>query len=95
MVKLERSLEAEVKRRADADRQMQAHFDEEVKGISERVAAQYAELSGSFRTSVEGLARTLQDLHAIVKWGGGLRGGAGRGGALMCCGGGCWRGGGV
>jgi len=67
MVKLEKSLEAEVKRRAEADRQMQAHFDEEIKGIAERGAAQYAELSTSFRTSVEGLARTLQDLHAIVK----------------------------
>lgn len=67
MVKLEKSLEAEVKRRAEADRQMQAHFEEEVKSIQDRVASQYAELSSSFRTSVEGLARTLQDLHAIVK----------------------------
>lgn len=35
--------------------------------MAERSAAQYAELSSSMRTSVEGLARTLQDLHAIVK----------------------------
>lgn len=45
----------------------QAHFEEEIKAIQDRVASQYAELSSSFRTSVEGLARTLQDLHAIVK----------------------------
>lgn len=67
MVKLEKSLEAEVKRRAEADRQMQTHFEEELKAIQDRVSAQYQELSSSFRTSVEGLARTLQDLHAIVK----------------------------
>ncbi|KAI8470508.1 MAG: striated microtubule associated system I fiber component [Monoraphidium minutum] len=67
LVKLEKSLEAEVKRRAEADRQMQAHFEEELKAIQDRSAAQYAELSSSFRTSVEGLARTLQDLHGIVK----------------------------
>ncbi|GBF88940.1 SF-assemblin [Raphidocelis subcapitata] len=67
MVKLEKSLEAEIKRRAEADRQMQSHFDEELKALQERTASQYAELSSSFRTSVEGLARTLQDLHAVVK----------------------------
>jgi hypothetical protein len=46
---------------------VQSHFEDEIKSIQDRVASSYAELTSSFRTSVEGLARTLQDLHAIVK----------------------------
>eukprot|EP00879_Flechtneria_rotunda_P024096 GHRR01025536.1.p1 GENE.GHRR01025536.1~~GHRR01025536.1.p1 ORF type:complete len:222 (+),score=61.04 GHRR01025536.1:295-960(+) len=65
--KLEKSLEAEVKRRTEADRQIQSHFDAEVKGLQEKLNSNYAELSSAFKTSLEGLARTLQDLHGIIK----------------------------
>lgn len=67
VARLEKALEAEVKRRSEADRQMQAHFEDELKAAADRSAAQFAELSSSFRTGLEGLARTLQDLHAVVK----------------------------
>lgn len=60
-------LQAEVKRRTDADRQIQSHFDSEIKSLQERMNSNYAELSGAFKTSLEGLARTVQDLHSIIK----------------------------
>lgn len=33
----------------------------------DKLNTSYAELSGAFKTSLEGLARTVQDLHAIIK----------------------------
>lgn len=38
-----------------------------VKPVQERLNTNYAELSGAFKTSLEGLARTVQDLHSIIK----------------------------
>jgi hypothetical protein len=35
--------------------------------LQDKLNASYAELSGAFKTSLEGLARTVQDLHAIIK----------------------------
>lgn len=35
--------------------------------LQERMNSNYAELSGAFKTSLEGLARTVQDLHGIIK----------------------------
>lgn len=35
--------------------------------LQERLNSNYAELSGAFKTSLEGLARTVQDLHSIIK----------------------------
>lgn len=67
IAKLEKSVEAEVKRRSEADRQIQSHFDSEVKALQDRLNSNYAELSGAFKTSLEGLARTVQDLHSIIK----------------------------
>ena len=60
-------VQAEIKRRAEADRQMQTYFEGEVKGLQDKLSSQYAELSGAFKSSLEGLARTVQDLHAIIK----------------------------
>jgi hypothetical protein len=59
--------QAEIKRRAEADRQMQTYFEGEIKGLQDKLSSQYAELSGAFKSSLEGLARTVQDLHAIIK----------------------------
>jgi len=36
--------------------------------VQEKLASNYAELSGAFKNSLEGLARTVQDLHNIIKW---------------------------
>jgi hypothetical protein len=60
-------LQAEIKRRGEADRQMQGYFEGEVKALHDKLNAQYAELSAAFKGSLEGLARTVQDLHAIIK----------------------------
>eukprot|EP00878_Enallax_costatus_P018289 GHUV01019247.1.p1 GENE.GHUV01019247.1~~GHUV01019247.1.p1 ORF type:complete len:224 (+),score=76.17 GHUV01019247.1:41-673(+) len=65
--KMEKSFEAEVKRRTESDRQIQTHFEAEIKALQEKMSSNYAELSGAFKTSLEGLARTVQDLHAIIK----------------------------
>lgn len=35
--------------------------------LQERLNSNYAELSGAFKSSLEGLARTVQDLHTIIK----------------------------
>jgi len=67
IAKLEKSLEAEIKRRAESDKQIQVHFESEVKGLQERTALQLADLQAAFKTSVDGLSRTMQDLHTIIK----------------------------
>eukprot|EP00775_Hariotina_reticulata_P010153 gene10153-10311_t len=65
--KLEKGVEAELKRRTEADRQIQLHFEGEIKALQEKLAGNYAELSNAFKNSLEGLARTVQDLHSIIK----------------------------
>jgi hypothetical protein len=35
--------------------------------LQDKVTCSYAELSGAFKASLEGLARTVQDLHTIIK----------------------------
>ncbi|KAF6256136.1 striated microtubule associated system I fiber component [Scenedesmus sp. NREL 46B-D3] len=67
ITKLEKGFEAEVKRRTESDRQLQTHFDSEIKSLQDKLNASYAELSGAFKASLEGLTRTVQDLHAIIK----------------------------
>eukprot|EP00877_Chromochloris_zofingiensis_P007535 jgi/Chrzof1/3034/Cz12g09040.t1 len=60
-------MQAEVKRRSEADKQIQTHFESEIKLLQDKLNTQYVELSTAFKTSLEGLARTVQDLHAILK----------------------------
>lgn len=67
LAKLEKSLEAEIKRRAESDKQIQTHFEAEVKSLQERTAIQLADLQAAFKTSIDGMSRTLQDLHTIIK----------------------------
>eukprot|EP00878_Enallax_costatus_P025223 GHUV01026971.1.p1 GENE.GHUV01026971.1~~GHUV01026971.1.p1 ORF type:complete len:161 (-),score=41.40 GHUV01026971.1:666-1148(-) len=43
-------------------------LDPKLSSLQEKMSSNYAELSGAFKTSLEGLARTVQDLHAIIKW---------------------------
>eukprot|EP00878_Enallax_costatus_P042714 GHUV01050165.1.p1 GENE.GHUV01050165.1~~GHUV01050165.1.p1 ORF type:complete len:322 (+),score=61.78 GHUV01050165.1:181-1146(+) len=42
-------------------------LDPKLSSLQEKMSSNYAELSGAFKTSLEGLARTVQDLHAIIK----------------------------
>ncbi len=38
-----------------------------IQALGEKLAGSYSELTVAFKTSLEGLARTVQDLHAILK----------------------------
>lgn len=67
VVKLEKSLEAEIKRRAESDKQLQAHFENEVRTLQERTSLQLTDIQQAFKGSLEGLSRTVQDLHSIIK----------------------------
>ncbi|KAG1677714.1 hypothetical protein FOA52_001026 [Chlamydomonas sp. UWO 241] len=65
--RLEKGMEAEVKRRAESDRQLQAHFEGELAALAERSAVQHAEVQGSLKQGIESLSNRMQDLHAIVR----------------------------
>ncbi|GAX74372.1 hypothetical protein CEUSTIGMA_g1820.t1 [Chlamydomonas eustigma] len=65
--RLEKGLEAEVKRRAESDKQIQSHFEGELRTLAERSAVQHAELQNSLKQAVESLSNRMQDLHAIVR----------------------------
>lgn len=67
VAKLEKGLEAEVKRRSESDKQLQAHFESELKTLQDRVVIQFSEVQGALKSGLEGLSRTVQDLHAIIK----------------------------
>ncbi|MEW5301329.1 MAG: hypothetical protein WDW36_004194 [Sanguina aurantia] len=67
ITRLEKSLEAEVKRRAESDKQLQSHFEGEIRSLAERQAQQYSEMQGSLRAGVESLTARVSDLHQVVK----------------------------
>lgn len=59
--------QAEVKRRAESDRQLQTHFEGELRALQERSAAQHAELHTSLKQGVDSLSTRMQDLHSIIR----------------------------
>jgi hypothetical protein len=59
--------QAEIKRRAESDKQLQAHFECELRGVQDRLGMQVMELHSTTKATTEGLSRTVQDLHSIVK----------------------------
>ena len=58
---------SEVRRRADAERAAREAVEGELSALSAKLQSQVAELAGAFKASLEGLARTVQDLHGIIK----------------------------
>jgi len=67
VLKLEKALEAEQKRRAESDEQLHGAFTEAVRGARDKAAAQHDEVSGEFKACLEGLARSLRDLQQVIK----------------------------
>lgn len=65
--RLEKGMEAEVKRRAESDKQLQTHFEGELRALHERTSSQHAELQNSLKQAVESLSNRMQDLHSIVR----------------------------
>lgn len=56
-----------MKRRAESDKQLQSHFEGEIRSLAERQAQQYSEMQGSLRAGVESLTARVSDLHQVVK----------------------------
>mmetsp|Transcript_27178 Transcript_27178/g.69192 ORF Transcript_27178/g.69192 Transcript_27178/m.69192 type:complete len:278 (-) Transcript_27178:593-1426(-) len=65
--RMEKSLEAEVKRRAESDKQLQSHFEGELRALQERMAAQTVEMQSALKSAVESLSSRVQDLHALIR----------------------------
>jgi len=65
--RLEKSMEAEVKRRAESDKQLQTHFEGEIHTLQERTAVQILELQNALKSAVESLSNRVQDLHALIR----------------------------
>lgn len=59
--------QAEVKRRAESDKQLQSHFEGEVRALQERTATQHADMQVSLKQAIESLSNRMQDLHSIIR----------------------------
>jgi ketosteroid isomerase-like protein len=59
--------QAEIKRRAESDKQLQSHFEGELKMLSDRLTLQMGELQSAVKSSLDGLSRSLADLHIVIK----------------------------
>mmetsp|Transcript_444 Transcript_444/g.1145 ORF Transcript_444/g.1145 Transcript_444/m.1145 type:complete len:273 (-) Transcript_444:1052-1870(-) len=67
VLRLEKSMEAEVKRRAESDKQLQAHFEGELRVLHERSACQVAEMHNSLKSAIDSFSSRVQDLHAVIR----------------------------
>jgi SF-assemblin/beta giardin len=63
---LEGSLQAEIARRHDADRALQAHFDAELHKLSERTAGEAKQLQLAIKGGVEQLNRSMRELNCSL-----------------------------
>ncbi|GIL59437.1 hypothetical protein Vafri_14118 [Volvox africanus] len=65
--RIEKSVEAEVKRRAESDKQLQSHFEAEIKTLQERQVQQFQDLQLALKSAVESLNQRITDLHSLVR----------------------------
>lgn len=56
-----------MKRRAESDKQIQAHFDAELKSLAERQLQQFTDLQLALKSTVDSLNQRVSDLHALVR----------------------------
>lgn len=56
-----------MKRRADSDKQLQSHFEGEIKSLQDRSAAHISELQSALKTAVESVSSRIQDLHSLIR----------------------------
>lgn len=59
--------QAEIKRRAESDKQLQSHFEGEIRAVAERTAAQHADMQNALKQAIDSLSNRVQDLHTIVR----------------------------
>ena len=59
--------QAEVKRRAESDKQLQSHFEGEIRTLAERSAAQFSDMQNSLKQAIDSLSNRMQDLHSIIR----------------------------
>ena len=62
-----RSLEAEIIRRAEADKALAMKFDAEIKAMEERFALHMREVQAGIKTSIDGLGRTFGELRSAMR----------------------------
>ena len=67
VTKLERSLESEIKRRADADAQLQAHLETEMKAAQDKIMLSVREHSLGLKASIDALGRSFAELHGALR----------------------------
>ncbi|GFR51740.1 hypothetical protein Agub_g14186 [Astrephomene gubernaculifera] len=65
--RIEKSVEAEVKRRAEADKQLQSYFESEIKTLQERQTQQFSDLQLAIKSVTESVNQRITDLHALVR----------------------------
>lgn len=63
---LERDFKAEVSRRNEAERHMQAHVDTELAQFSDHVSGQVKELQQTVKSGLEQMQRAINNLNSIV-----------------------------
>jgi len=65
--KLERNLEAEIKRRMEADKSLQNAMEAELSSMHEKHSMQMREMQMSLTASIDALSRTFADLHNTLR----------------------------
>lgn len=63
---LERDFKAEVSRRNEAERHLQAHVDTELTQFSDQVSGQLKELQQTVKTGLEQMQRSISNLNNLV-----------------------------
>ena len=63
---LEASLQAEIARRVDADRDLRAHVDAQVSKVSERGDAHYQHLQRALQGGIEQVNRSISEVNAAI-----------------------------
>ncbi len=56
-----------MKRRAESDKQLQSHFEAEIKTLQERQLQQFSDLQLALKSTVESLNQRISDLHTLVR----------------------------
>ena len=61
------AFQSEVRRRAEADKKLQTHFDNEIMRLQERLYSQVSEWQESMKASMDALAKNVQVVRQSLK----------------------------
>ncbi len=56
-----------MKRRAESDKQLQSHFEGEIRTLQERTAMSISETQNALKSGMDSIAARIQDLHTLLK----------------------------